>query len=98
MLRAGPRPPPSPGARCSAVPLPTFPAPPCLKALKAVKARSASGVSVQVEGLQRRPRQPTTLGFLTPPWGPSLSLSSSGPSPRPFRLCPLLSASRNPLP
>lgn len=59
--------PPAPGAPCSAAPLPTFPAPPCLKA---VKAQSASGVSVQVGALQRRPRQPTTRGFLTPPPAP----------------------------
>lgn len=44
-LRRGPDrpPPPPPGALCSAVPVPAFLAPPCLKA---VKAQSAAGVSV----------------------------------------------------
>lgn len=73
-LGRGPDRPPAPGAPCSAVPLPTFLAPPCLKA---VKAQSASGVSVQVGGLQRRPRQPTNLGLLTPPPAPPPGPSGS---------------------
>lgn len=89
-LGRGPDRPPAPGAPCSAVPLPALP--------EGCQGPERCGGLCAGEGLQRRPRQPTTLGFLTPPRGPSPSPSSSGPSPGPFRLCPLLSPSGSPLP